>query len=105
MKLKTLKNFNTKGHLKDKDFRNEFDRGVAYGEVYIIQILKIEAIKWVKEFEKMGGKPAIEIFKDEKIAENNPNGKQYFKDENELWLTSKIVFIINFFNLTEEDLK
>ena len=69
------------------------------------QELKAEAVKWVKEFDGLGGKSAIKIFKDEKIAENNPNGKQYFKNENEMWLTSKIIFIINFFNLTEEDLK
>lgn len=86
MKLKTL-----------KDFGIYYLRNDANAE-YLKNLLKQEAIKYIKELEK-------EYFKELK----NPNGRnKAFYHEQQLrmtYLNAQIIWIKHFFNITEEDLK
>ena len=75
MKLKTLKD------LYEQALPKELI-GKSHGEIFdfFIRELKAEAIKWVKYYQK----------------------KKFIDDENAQWLR---MWIVKFFNLTEEDLK
>lgn len=91
-KLKTLKEIP-----KISDYINQMD--------YIdIKDLKSESIKWVKFYEKLGKVSALDIIKKQKESFGK-EGEQVFNNENEMWVTAKIIAFLNFFNLSEQDLK
>lgn len=85
--------------LKDLDWSFYPDEGRMAKEE-----LKAEAVKWVKLYEKIGKVSSLEIIeKQEKTFEKE--GKICFNNEEEMWVTAKIISFITFFNLTSEDLK
>lgn len=79
--LKTLKDIDAiKGNIFENDFR-------AYQEI------KQEAIKWIKELNRVNKKHTLELSK------YNASGSDSSTNSN------VVRFIIDFFNITDEDLK
>ena len=101
--LKTLKDLTdlvfkryTAGYVPSKAMKFQAD---------LIKELKAEAIKWVKEIQK-DRTIGVQLFTDGKKRKGNPIGTAYYGDEERKIINQeKIDFIMEFFNITEEDLK
>lgn len=80
--LKTLKDL----YLKAEDMR----KARCFLEAELKELIKAEAVKWVKDFERI-----------KELSKDDDYKSEYYFGE----LDGKINFIKHFFNLTEEDLK